>query len=57
MSVWAATRDDPMSKMSGWRPVPASCVAALISSWPLPSGLSDWTLIPYLVWKSVMIWP
>ena len=43
--------------MSGWRPVPASCVAALISAWLSTSGWSDWTLIPYLAVKLAMIWP
>ncbi len=43
--------------MSGWRPVPASWVAWLISSWLFASGLSDWTLMPYLAVKSFIIWP
>jgi hypothetical protein len=57
MSVFAAATTLPRSKMSGWRPVPASCFAVLISSWLFASGWSDWTLIPYFVWKSVIIWP
>ena len=38
--------------MSGWRPVPASWVAVLISVWLSASGWSDWTLIPYFAVKS-----
>ena len=43
--------------MSGWRPVPASCLAVLISVWLSASGWSDWILIPYFAVKSVIIWP
>ena len=57
MSVLARATAVPRSKMSGWRPVPASCLAALISSWLPASGWSDWTLIPVFAVKSVIIWP
>ena len=43
--------------MSGWRPVPARSLAALISAALSTSGWSDWTLIPYFAVKSVIIWP
>ena len=41
--------------MSGWRPVPARFLAAVISAALSTSGWSDWTLIPYFAVKSVII--
>ena len=43
--------------MSGWRPVPARFLAAVISAALSTSGWSDWTLIPYFAVKSVIICP
>ncbi len=45
------------SKTSGWRPVPARFLAAVISAALSTSGWSDWTLIPYFAVKSVIICP
>ena len=47
----------PTSSTSGVAAVPFSCLTALTSSWLLPFGLAEFTLIPYFFWKSLMIVP
>ena len=57
MAVFATATDWPTSKTSGARSVPASWVAALISSWLLPSGCAESTVIPYLALNASMMAP
>jgi len=57
MPVFASATPWPRSKTSGARSVPASCFAALISSWLLASGWADSTVTPYLALKASMILP
>ena len=47
----------PTSSTSGAAEVPFSCLTALTSSWLLPVGLAELTLIPYLAVKSLMMLP
>ena len=42
---------------TGAAEVPSSCRMALTSSWLLPVGLAELTLIPYLASKSLIIVP
>ena len=46
-----------MSSTSGAAAVPFSCLTALTSSWLLPSGLAELTLIPYFFVNVLMIVP
>jgi hypothetical protein len=47
MSTLARATAEPRSKTSGRRSVPASCSAALISSWLDASGCAESTVMPY----------
>jgi hypothetical protein len=53
-SALAVATDGPRSKTSGARSVPASCLAALISSWLEASGWALLTLMPYFLLKVSM---
>ena len=46
-----------MSRTSGAAEVPFSCFTALTSSWLVPSGFAELTLMPYFAVKSLMIVP
>ena len=55
--VLASATDWPTSRTSGAAAVPACCFTALTSSWLLPLGLADMTLIPYLSENALMMAP
>ena len=46
-----------MSRTSGAAAVPFSCFTALTSSWLVPVGFAELTLIPYVFVKSLMMVP
>ena len=57
-AVLATATFMPTSTTSGARSVPACCLIALTSSWLLPFGFAELTVIPgYLALKPSMIAP
>ena len=57
IDVLASATAVPRSNTSGAPSWPLSCFAALISSWLDASGWAEFTLMPYLVLKALMISP
>ena len=55
--VFTSATAMPMSRTSGAAAVPFSCLTAFTSSWLLPSGLAELTLMPYFFSKVLMIVP
>jgi hypothetical protein len=57
MAVFAVATAPPRSNTSGALSWPLSWLAALISSCDAPSGWAEFTLMPYLSPKALMIAP